>query len=90
MLALYVFAGPILVLAMYLQALGQPGRTAALTLVKPWLLMPVLILGLSTVFGVQGIWLAFPMADAVVLLIALVIGRSILLTRNSPGPEGAA
>ena len=35
MLALYVFAGPILVLAMYFQALGQPGRTAALTLVKP-------------------------------------------------------
>ncbi len=90
MLALYVFAGPILVLAMYLQALGQPGRTAALTLVKPWLLMPILILGLSTMFGVQGIWLAFPMADAVVLLIALVIGRGILMTRNASGPKGMA
>ena len=90
MLALYVFAGPILVLAMYFQALGQPGRTAALTLVKPWILMPVMIVGLSAVFGVQGIWLAFPMADGVVLLIALVIGRGILLTGNTSDMENAA
>jgi putative MATE family efflux protein len=90
LLALYVFAGPILVLAMYLQALGQPGRTAALTLVKPWVLMPLLILGLSTAFGVKGIWLAFPMADGVVLLIALVIGRGILLTGKAPRMEDAA
>ena len=89
MLALYVFAGPILVLAMYLQALGQPGRTAALTLVKPWLLMPILILGLSAVYGVTGIWLAFPMADAMVLLIGLVIGRGILLPGKAHGMEGA-
>ena len=90
MLALYVFAGPILVLAMYFQALGQPGRTAALTLVKPWLLMPVMILGLSAVLGVKGIWLAFPMADGVVLLIALVIGRGIMLTGKASGKEDAA
>jgi putative MATE family efflux protein len=90
MLALYVFAGPILVLAMYFQALGQPGRTAALTLVKPWVLMPILILGLSAFYGVNGIWLAFPMADGVVLLIALVIGRGILLTGKAPGLEGVA
>jgi Na+-driven multidrug efflux pump len=90
MLALYVFAGPILVLAMYLQALGQPRRTAALTLIKPWVLMPILILGLSSVFRVQGIWLAFPMADGVVLLIALVIGRGILLIRKAPDLEGMA
>lgn len=89
MLALYVFAGPILVLAMYLQAIGQPGRTAALTLVKPWLLMPTLILGLSAVYGVKGIWLAFPMADGVVLLIALVIGRGILLPGKTPVAEAA-
>ncbi|MCW1919895.1 MATE family efflux transporter [Rhodobacter sp. KR11] len=90
MLALYVFAGPILVLAMYLQALGQPGWTAALTLVKPWVLMPLLILGLSARFGVAGIWLAFPMADAVVLLIAVTIGRAILRGATAPGTEEAA
>lgn len=90
MLALYVCAGPILALAMYLQALGQPGRTAALTLVKPWVLMPTLILGLSAVHGVNGIWLAYPMADGVVLLIAVIIGRDILLPGKTPGLEDVA
>ena len=90
MLALYVCAGPILALAMYLQALGQPGRTAALTLVKPWVLMPTLILGLSAVHGVNGIWLAYPMADGVVLLIAVIIGRDILLPAKTPGLEDVA
>lgn len=89
MLALYAFAGPILVLAMYFQALGQPGWTAALTLVKPWALMPLLILGLSAVYGLNGIFLAFPIADGVVLLIALVIGRGILRPGKTPGLEAA-
>lgn len=83
MLALYAISGPILVLAMYFQALGQPRRTAALTLVKPWLLMPALIFGLSAGVGVRGIWLAFPVADAAMLLLALLIGRATL--RPVPG-----
>ncbi len=83
MLALYAISGPILVLAMYFQALGQPRRTAVLTLVKPWLLMPALIFGLSAGVGVRGIWLAFPVADAAMLLLALLIGRATL--RPVPG-----
>ncbi len=90
MLALYAVSGPILVLAMYFQAVGQPGRTAALTLIKPWLLMPGMILGLSAFLGVKDIWLAFPIADGVVLLIALPIGRGILLTGKVPALEDAA
>ncbi|WP_370208367.1 MATE family efflux transporter [Pararhodobacter marinus] len=73
MTALYVVSGPGLVLAMHYQALGQPGRTALLTLVKPWLLTPALILSLSAVYGPQALWLAFPLADALVALMALVL-----------------
>ena len=78
MLLFYAGSGPVLVLALYFQALGQPGRTAALTLVKPWLLTPFLILALSAGLGVSGIWLAFPLADAIILLLALMIGRRAL------------
>lgn len=80
MMLLYASSGPILVLALYFQALGQPGRTAALTLVKPWLLTPLAVLTLSAAFGVKGIWLAFPLADAVILLLAVMIGRNALRT----------
>ncbi|MGA1835185.1 MATE family efflux transporter [Rhizobium wenxiniae] len=81
---LYASSGPILALALYCQALGQPGRTATLTLVKPWLLMPVLIMALSAGFGVPGIWLAFPAADAIILFLAVMIGRNALRPSYAP------
>lgn len=73
MTALYVVTGPVLVLALHYQALGHPIRTAALTLAKPWLLTPVLLLGLGHLSGIGGIWLAFPIADAVMLVLALIL-----------------
>lgn len=78
MLLLYALSGPVLVLALYFQALGQPARTAALTLVKPWLLLPLLIVGLCAAFGVRGIWLAFPLADTIILALAAMVGRNVL------------
>lgn len=75
MMLVYAASGPVLVMALHFQAIGQPGRTAALTLVKPWLLSPALVLSLSAIFGVPGIWLAFPLADAAILLLAIGIGR---------------
>lgn len=72
---LYVATGPILVLAMHFQAMGHPVRTAVLTLAKPWLLTPAFIVALSARFGPDGIWAAFPCADAVLLALALTIGR---------------
>ena len=78
MMLVYVASGPVLVLALHFQALGQPGRTAALTLVKPWLLSPALVMLLSTILGVRGIWTAFPVADAVILALAAVVGRHAL------------
>ncbi|WP_313388951.1 MATE family efflux transporter [Rhodospirillum rubrum] len=92
MMLFYAASGPVLVLALYVHALGQPGRTAALTLVKPWLLTPLLILALSIGFGVSEMWLAFPMADAIILMLAVMIGRNVLHTagtRAAHAEEGA-
>ncbi|KPQ04630.1 MAG: Na+-driven multidrug efflux pump [Rhodobacteraceae bacterium HLUCCA12] len=73
MTALYAVSGPILVIAMHFQAMGHPLRTAVLTLVKPWLLTPVLVIALNAHSGLQGLWFAFPGADAALLLVALTI-----------------
>lgn len=92
MMALYAASGPILVLALHFQALGQPGRTAILTLVKPWGLTPAFVLILSATLGLPGIWLAFPVADAIMLAIAVMALRRSResLARQSPVGEGAA
>lgn len=73
MTALYAITGPTLVIAMHFQAMGHSLRTAVLTLVKPWLLTPVLIVVLNALSGLPGLWLAFPAADAALLLVALTI-----------------
>ncbi len=78
MLALYLFTGPVLVLALYFQAIGQPGRTAALTLVKPYLLSPALIAACAALRGADALWFAFPLADALVLTLAAVLIRGDL------------
>lgn len=70
---LYAVTGPVLALAMYFQATGHPLRTAVLTLAKPWILSPVLIVALSNGFGMAGIWAAFPTADVVLVTLAFII-----------------
>lgn len=78
MTALYAITGPVLVLALHYQALGHPVRTAALTLAKSWLILPTLLVILGRVSGIDYLWFAFPVADAVMFVIAL----SLFLTTN--------
>lgn len=73
MASLYLFAGPVLVLALYFQAIGRPGQTAALTLIKPFVLSPLFIAALGLMYGAQAIWFAFPVADGIVVSIAIWI-----------------
>jgi putative MATE family efflux protein len=89
MTALYVASGPVLVLALHFQAMGHPLRTAALTLIKPWLLTPVLLVALNTLYGIDGLWFAFPVADAVVLLLALTLVLRGRQTAPAPSTSSA-
>lgn len=78
MFTLYLFSGPILVLALYFQAVGMPGQTAALTLIKPFLLAPLLVTAMAALAGPDTLWFAFPAADGIMCVIALVM---VLRTR---------
>lgn len=73
MLLLYVFSGPVLVLALYFQASGRPREAAWLTLAKPWLLTPLAVFGMVAARGPQALWYAFPIADATLLGAVLVV-----------------
>nr|WP_319250256.1 MATE family efflux transporter [uncultured Celeribacter sp.] len=84
MTALYAITGPILVLALHFQAMGYPLRTAALTLTKPWLLTPALLVIMNAVAGTGGLWLAFPISDAVLLVVALLMIFRKTLIASAP------
>lgn len=83
MISLYLFTGPVLVLALYFQAVGRPAPTAALTLAKPFLLSPVLVVALGLTWGVPTLWLAYPLADGLVLVLASAIVIAGLRRRTS-------
>ncbi|ARC89715.1 MATE family efflux transporter [Rhodovulum sp. MB263] len=86
MTALYAITGPVLVVALHFQAMGHPLRTAALTLIKPWLLTPVLLVVLNLLSGIDGLWLAFPVADALLLVLALTLVLRGHLLAPVPAP----
>ena len=89
MVALYLFTGPVLVLALYFQAVGLAAQAAALTLIKPFLMGPALIVALGAFGGPGVIWFAFPLADT---LTAGLAGSILLRRRRAIGtlaPEPA-
>ncbi len=89
MVSLYLFTGPVLVLALYFQAVGQPLRAASLTLLKPFLFCPVLILALAELRGSAAVWLAFPLADGIVAVVAAAIISGLLFGRRRGGGSAA-
>lgn len=73
MAAVYFFSGPVLVLGLYFQAIGQPARAALLTMVKPLILLPVLVTIAAAMLGADAIWFAYPLADGVAAVIATLV-----------------
>jgi putative MATE family efflux protein len=72
-LIFYLFSGPILVLAMYFQAVGMPTRTASLMLLKPFVLAPLAIFAFANFAAPDHLWFAFPVVDGAVLIVALML-----------------
>jgi len=85
---LYLASGPTLVLALYFQAVGQPARAALLTMVKPFVLLPLLIFAFARFAGVEALWRAFPVADGLIALLAGAVAVSALLNRPPRGGFG--
>ncbi|MFD2654226.1 MATE family efflux transporter [Brucella rhizosphaerae] len=84
----YLFTGPVLVFALYFQAIGRPVRAALLTLTKPFLLIPAFVTTLTMFWSEKAIWLAFPLADSVIALIAIMVLIMVSKKRTASGGLG--
>jgi putative MATE family efflux protein len=85
MAAIYLFSGPVLVLGLYFQAIGQPARAALLTMVKPFLLLPFLVAATVAMLGADAVWFAFPLADGVAAIIAAMVLTAALKAQGGDG-----
>jgi putative MATE family efflux protein len=69
-------AGPMMMIAMHFQAIGDAGRAAILGLSKPYLFAIPLTFVLADALGEPGIWLAAPAAEVLLLgLTGFVLAR---------------
>ena len=72
----FVTAGVGIVGSAVFQAMGKARPAMALSLVRVFLLTVPLLIVLPYWFGVQGIWMAFPIGDAMAfVIVAVMIGR---------------
>jgi Na+-driven multidrug efflux pump len=73
-------AGPLMMIAMHFQAIGDAGRAAIIGLSKPYLFAMPLTFVLAGSVGEPGIWLAAPLAE--VLLVGLTAVVLVQLARK--------
>jgi len=82
--ALYFTMGPTMMLAGYLQSIGDAKRSAVLSVARTYLFAIPLTFALPLVMGETGIWAALPAADLMLVLITVVIltreGRALRKT----------
>lgn len=88
MVSMYVFSGPLIMLGSYFQAIGDAGRAAILGLSKPYLFTMPLVTLYASRFGEQGIWLATPSAEALLLVVAMLVLWQASRQRAPAGPSG--
>ncbi|WP_246660460.1 MATE family efflux transporter [Nitratireductor sp. XY-223] len=73
MVALFFLFGPSMMLAYYFQATGDAGRSAAMNLSRTYAFGLPLTFVLPFAFGEQGIWFAGPLAEILMLGLALYL-----------------
>jgi Na+-driven multidrug efflux pump len=82
MAALDLFSGPVFVLGLYFQAIGEPAIAGLLTVAKPFILLPILLVVIAALWGADAIWFAYPLVDGVAAAIAMVVLATSIKARG--------
>jgi len=69
----YFTLGPMMMIANYFQSIGDIRRSALLSLARTYLFAIPLIFVLPIILGEGGIWLALPIADALLVVVAVAV-----------------
>lgn len=73
MFAIFFSYGLLIMTMTYFQSLGKGAQASAIVLLRQIALVVPLVLILPRFMGIQGVWLALPLNDGIVLLIALAL-----------------
>lgn len=82
LLPFYFTFGPMMMIASYFQSLGDVRRSAILALSRTYLFMLPLIFTLPPLLGENGVWLAGPIADCMLVLVTAATLRGLSAERQ--------
>jgi len=77
----FFLSGPLMILAMHFQAIGDAARAGLLGLSKPYLFAIPMTFMLAAQIGEVGIWLAAPLAEVLLLFLTGVVLMRLAKTR---------
>lgn len=82
----YLFMGINFVYMTYYQSIGQIKPSIGITVFRGVILLVLMLLVLPYLFGITGIWLALPVAEAIVAIFLLVFARKGVM-ENKPSSD---
>ena len=69
----FILVGVNMVLAQALAAVEQPRQAMVISLCRGWILIVTMIVLLSRLWGITGVWLAFPATELLTFALAVVL-----------------
>ncbi len=78
----YIFMGINFVYLTYFQAIGQVKPSIWITLFRGFILLIIMLLILPKLIGVNGVWLALPISEAIVTIVLLYFVRGRIVGSN--------
>ncbi len=74
----FFLSSPAVIIAGTFEALGKGGHSLAVTILRQLLVIPPLSFVLAPVFGLTGVWITFPIAEAVASVAAILLYRRMM------------
>ena len=78
----YLFMGINFIYMTYYQSIGQIKPSIGITVFRGFILLAIMLFLLPLWFGINGIWLALPAAEATVAIVLLVYARKGIMQQN--------
>src|SRR5699024_10865140 len=78
----YLFMGINFIYMTYYQAIGNIRPSIGITLYRGFILLILMLFILPFLFGIDGIWIALPAAEAIVALFLLVYARKNVMNQQ--------
>ncbi|HLR08771.1 MAG TPA: MATE family efflux transporter [Bacillota bacterium] len=78
----YLFMGINFIYMTYYQSIGQVAPSIWITLFRGFILLIAMLIILPLAFGITGIWLALPAAEAIVATVLIIFARNGVMTQG--------